>query len=169
MNAISNLDLNAGSISTKATSLMNSISGEIVNECAWETNLVNNVVFNMVAMLNPIPGVTGRLSILKGPDITLVGEGIPGTSILPAAHVRMAVSAAQPCGVVDVITGTTGGKATVVTTGAGGIGEFVTAAGGAIVNAVTSGTIAYSVGAGIASFGCGVGPTQIYGLPLMLN
>ena len=169
MNAISNLDLNAGSISTKATSLMNSISGEIVNECAWETNLVNNVVFNMVAMLNPIPGVTGRLSILKGPDITLVGEGIPGTSILPAAHVRMAVSAAQPCGVVDVITGSTGGKATVVTTAAGGIGEFVTAAGGAIVNAVTSGTIAYSVGAGIASFGCGVGPTQIYGLPLMLN
>lgn len=167
LSAINSLDLNASSMSVKATSLMNSISGEIVNECAWQTNLVNNVVFNMIGMLNPLPGISGRLSIIKGADVTLTSEGLG--SALPATQVRMTVSAAQPGGIVDIVTGATGGHGTLVTCASGGIGEFVTGGGGAIVNQVTSGAASYSVGTGIMSMGCSVGPCQIYGLPLLLN
>ena len=167
LSAINSLDLNASSMSVKATSLMNSISGEIVNECAWETNLVNNVVFNMIGMLNPLPGISGRLSIIKGADVTLTTEGL--ASALPATQVRMTVSTAQPGGIVDVVTGATGGHGTLVTCASGGIGEFVTGGGGAIINQVTSGAASYSVGTGIMSLGCAVGPCQIYGLPLLLN
>ena len=41
---------------------------------------------------------------------------------------------------------------------------------GAITNNVMgAGVIRYNVLAGKASFGCRVGPTNVYGLPLMLN
>ena len=166
--AINEFQVEAGSINNTATSMMNSISGEIVNECAWQTNLVNNVVFNMIGMLNILPGITGRLSIIKGTDLTMTAE-VPGSSVLPAAQIRMSVGAALPSGMVDVVAGPTGGHATLVSSPGGGIGEFVTAAGGAIVNQATTGVISYGVGTGIAAFGCGVGPTQIYGLPLLLN
>ena len=166
--AINEFQVEAGSINNTATSMMNSISGEIVNECAWQTNLVNNVVFNMIGMLNILPGITGRLSIIKGTDLTMTAE-VPGSSVLPAAQIRMSVGAALPSGMVDVVAGPTGGHATLVSSPGGGIGEFVTAAGGAIVNQATTGVISYGVGTGIAAFGCGIGPTQIYGLPLLLN
>lgn len=168
LSAINNLDLNSSSMSVKATSLMNSISGEIVNECAWQTNVVNNVVFNLIGMLNPLPAITGRMSLIKGADVVLTSEGTTG-SVIPAMQVRMTNGIAQPCGIVDVVTGTTGGHGTLVTTANGGIGEFVTGGGGAIMNQVTSGVASYGVGTGIMSLGCSVGPTQIYGLPLLLN
>ena len=166
--AFNEFAVNAGNINNKATSMMNSISGEIVNECSWQTNLVNNVVFNMVGMLNILPGITGRMSIIKGPDLTMTAE-VPGTSALPATQIRMSVGASLPSGMVDIVAGTSGGHATLVACPAGGIGEFVTAGGGAIVNQVTSGVASYGVGTGLFAAGCGVGPTQIYGLPLLLN
>ena len=166
--AFNEFAVTASNINNKASSMMNSISGEIVNECAWQTNVVNNVVFNMIGMLNFLPGITGRLTMMKGPDLTLCAEGV-GTNPLPATQIRMSVGASMPSGMVDVVAGTTGGHATLVAAPGGGIGEFVTGAGGAIVNQVTSGVISYGVGTGIAAFGCGVGPTQIYGLPLLLN
>jgi len=51
----------------------------------------------------------------------------------------------------------------------GGIGEVVTSGSGAIINQVTTGVISHGVGVGFAAFGCALGPTQIYGLPVMLN
>ena len=166
--AFNEFAVNAGNINNKATSMMNSISGEIVNECSWQTNLVNNVVFNMVGMLNILPGITGRMSIIKGPDLTMTAE-VAGTSALPATQIRMSVGSSLPSGMVDIVAGTSGGHATLVACPAGGIGEFVTAGGGAIVNQVTSGVASYGVGTGLFAAGCGVGPTQIYGLPLLLN
>ena len=148
---------------------MNSISGEIINECAWKSEFINNVHFGLIGMLNVNPlSMTGRLTMIKGPDITICGTGI-GTSPLPAAHIRITECKTIPGGIVDIVNGTSGGHVTMVNTAAGGIGEFCNGGQGAIVNQVTTGLASYSVGTGIMTVGCSVGPTQVYGLPLLLN
>lgn len=167
--ALNDLNLNSGAVTIKASSLMNSISGEIINECAWKTEFINNVHFGMIGMLNVMPAaMTGRLTMIKGPDITICGTGL-GTSPLPAAHIRITECATVPGGIVDVVNGTAGGNVAMVNTASGGIGEFVNGAAGAIVNNVTTGFASYNVGTGVMTAGCSVGPTQIYGLPLLLN
>lgn len=169
LSALSNLDLNATAATIKASSLMNSISGEIINECAWKSEFINNVHFGLIGMLNVNPlSMTGRLTMIKGPDITICGTGI-GTSPLPAAHIRITECKTIPGGIVDIVNGTSGGHVTMVNTAAGGIGEFCNGGQGAIVNQVTTGLASYSVGTGIMTVGCSVGPTQVYGLPLLLN
>ena len=45
----------------------------------------------------------------------------------------------------------------------------VAAAGGAIMNNVTNGVATYNVGTGVYTAGCGGGPAQFYGLPILLN
>jgi hypothetical protein len=169
LSALSNLDLNATAATIKASSLMNSISGEIINECAWKSEFINNVHFGLIGMLNVNPlAMTGRLTMIKGPDITICGTGV-GTSPLPAAHVRITECATVPGGIVDIVNGTAGGHCTLVNTASGGIGEFVQGATGAIINNVTTGIASYNVGTGIMTIGTSTGPTQVYGLPLLLN
>ena len=108
--ALNDLNLNSGAVTIKASSLMNSISGEIINECAWKTEFINNVHFGMIGMLNVMPAaMTGRLTMIKGPDITICGTGL-GTSPLPAAHIRITECATVPGGIVDVVNGTAGGN-----------------------------------------------------------
>ena len=94
---------------------MNSISGEIINECAWKTEFINNVHFSLIGMMNPIPALTGRLTLIKGPDITICGTGL-GTSPLPAAHIRITECATIPGGIVDMVNGSAGGHVTMVNT-----------------------------------------------------
>ncbi|BCU96643.1 MAG: hypothetical protein CM15mV13_0800 [uncultured marine virus] len=65
INAVNNLDLNATATTVKSASLMNSISGEIINECQWKTEFIANAHFVMIATMNPLPAITGRLSIIK--------------------------------------------------------------------------------------------------------
>ena len=168
LSALNDLDLNGSAVTVKASSLMNSISGEIINECAWKTEFINNVHFSLIGMMNPIPALTGRLTLIKGPDITICGTGL-GTSPLPAAHIRITECATIPGGIVDMVNGSAGGHVTMVNTAAGGIGEFVNGGAGAIVNNVTTGVASYNVGSGIMTVGCLGGPTQVYGLPLLLN
>ncbi len=43
------------------------------------------------------------------------------------------------------------------------------AAGGAIINQVNNGIASYGVNTGFFAAGCSAGPTQIYGLPVLLN
>ena len=74
-NALNEFSCNASTISNKASSLMNSISGEIINECAWKTEFINNVHFKNVGMMNPIPAITGVVNLVKGPTISINGTG----------------------------------------------------------------------------------------------
>ena len=69
----------------------------------------------------------------------------------------------------DVVSGTTGAHFTFVNTASGGIAEIVNAAGGAIINQVNNGIASYGVNTGFFAAGCSAGPTQIYGLPVLLN
>lgn len=172
MTAIGDYEVNANSINNKAQALMNAISGEIINECAWETNFVNNQIYTMIGMLNPLPiAITGRLTMIKGPDVVLQSEGLTG-SLLPAAYIRSVVGTTKPCGIVETMGGTVGSVRATIGVGAG-VPSIITErikGIGAITNSVLGvGTIRYGVTAGKASFGCRVGPTNIYGLPLMLN
>ena len=45
-NALNEFAVNTSAMSVKASSLMNSISGENINECAWKTEFINNVFKN---------------------------------------------------------------------------------------------------------------------------
>jgi len=168
LNAHNELSFNASAINNKCTTLMNTVSGEIINEAAWKSEFINNVIFQNIGMTNVIPGLTGRCTMIKGLDLTICGSGA-GTSPLPAAHVRIAECTGQPGGMVDLVTGTGGGHLTLVKTPKGGIGEFVTGAGGAILNTVNNGAMAYTVGTGVYTAGCTGGLAQFVGLPIMLN
>ena len=170
--AIGNYEVNANSITNKSQALMNSISGEIINECAWETNFVNNQIYTMIGMLNPIPiAVTGRLTMIKGPDVVLQSEGLTG-SLFPAAYIRSVVGLTKPCGIVETMSGTVGSVRATIGLGKGIpsiITERIKGVGAITNNVMGAGVIRYNVLAGKASFGCRVGPTNVYGLPLMLN
>ena len=168
INAVNNLDLNATATTVKSASLMNSISGEIINECQWKTEFIANAHFVMIATMNPLPAITGRLSIIKGPDITICGTGI-GLSPMPAAHIRIAETGAKGGGMLDTVVGAKGGHMTVVTAAKGVIGELAAGPGGGIVNVVPVGQARYNVGAGKMVVGTAGGPTQIIGLPIFLN
>ena len=167
-NAVQDIALNAqGSISNKATGLLNTISGELINECAWKTEFINSVHYKNVALMNMLPGITGVVNIVKGPTLSINGTGL-GTSPMPAAQINI-IESTTPGGIVDIINGSAGGRLTMVNTAKGGIGEFVNAAGGAIMNNVTNGVATYNVGTGVFTAGCGGGPAQFYGLPILLN
>ena len=168
INAVNNLDLNATATTVKSASLMNSISGEIINECQWKTEFIANAHFVMIATMNPLPAITGRLSIIKGPDITICGTGI-GLSPMPAAHIRIAETGLKGGGMLDTVVGAKGGHMTVVTAAKGVIGELAAGPGGGIVNVVPVGQARYNVGAGKMVVGTAGGPTQIIGLPIFLN
>tara|TARA_A100001388_G_scaffold25834_1_gene16671 strand:- start:7931 stop:10393 length:2463 start_codon:yes stop_codon:yes gene_type:complete len=168
LNAHNEISFNASAINNKCATLMNTVSGEIINEAAWKSEFINNVIFQNVGALNPMPGLTGRCTMIKGLDLTICGSG-GGTSALPAAHVRIAECTGQPGGMVDLVSGTAGGHLTLVKTPKGGIGEFVTGAGGGILNTVSNGVATYTVGTGVFTAGCTGGLAQFVGLPIMLN
>ena len=68
----------------------------------------------------------------------------------------------------DILTGAISGvHNTFIAAPTGVITEFVTA--GNIMNQVVTGMASYGVGAGYMATGCGFGPHQVYGLPLLLN
>ena len=68
----------------------------------------------------------------------------------------------------DVLLGSVAAAhTTFIATPTGVISEFVPT--GSILNQVAAGLINYSVGTGYMAVGCGLGPNQVYGLPLLLN
>ena len=100
-------------------------------------------------------------------DVTM---DLPFPGPTPPAQIRMSVGQAQPSAMADIVTGASpGAHMTMVATPTGGIGEIVTGGSGAIINQVTTGLVSYGVGTGLAALGSALGPTQIYGLPVMLN
>ena len=127
--------------------------------------------FNLIATLNPLPAITGRVSIIKGPDITICGSGF-GTSPMPAAHIRIAETGPVGGGMLDSVstaTGGVGGHVTLNTIPGGVIAELNMGPGGSIVNQVLVGQARYNVLTGKFVAGCTGGPTQIVGLPIFLN
>lgn len=169
LTGISAINLKSQEINNQAGVINNEAHGEIINESNWITSFLNCGRFDMIGLFQLMPVVTGQFSIVKG-SIVDVAMDLPFPGAAPPAQVRMCVGSSRPAAMADIVTGTSaGGHMTMVATPTGGIGEVVTAGSGAIINQVTTGVISHGVGVGFAAFGCALGPTQIYGLPVMLN
>ena len=113
--------------------------------------------------------VTGQYSLVKGAIVDVTMDA-PFPGVTPPAQIRMGVGNSKPAAMADLITGgSPGAHVTLLATPKGGIAEVVTGGTGAIINQCTTGLVSYGVGTGLAALGSGLGPTQIYGLPVMLN
>ena len=167
INAIS---LDAPEINNQANVITNKASGEIINEANWITSFLACGRFDVIGIFSMIPGVvTGQYSLVKGAIVDVTMDA-PFPGVTPPAHIRMSVGNTKPGAMADIVTGgSPGAHMTMIATPTGGIGEIVTGGSGAIINQCTTGLVSYGVGTGLAALGSGLGPTQIYGLPVMLN
>lgn len=165
--AVEGINLNAQTVRTEANTIENVADGEIVNEANWITSFLNAGRFEFVALFNPFAALTGQFSLVKGSIVDIVTD-LPFPSVSPPTHTRIAVSSTIPGSMNDIIAGSVSGvHNTFIAAPTGVITEFVTA--GNIMNQVVAGMASYSVGAGYMATGCGFGPHQVYGLPLLLN
>ena len=145
--------------------------GEITMEANWISKFLGSGELAYVNMfsLDVVPKISGVFQMVKGSivDACVDQPGIP--PLMPPLHIRIANATTMVGGMADVVTGTTGAHFTFVNTSSGGIAEIVNAAGGAIINQVNNGIASYGVNTGFFAAGCSSGPTQIYGLPVLLN
>ena len=166
---ISGITLDAPDVHTSATSITNKATGEIVNEASWITSFLACGRMDIIAIFQTMPVFTGSYSLVNGSIVDICMDA-PMGSVSPAMHVRMSLGTKTAAGMADIVAGSNAGAhMTLVSTPTGGIGEIVTGGSGAIVNQVTTGLLSHGCGTGLAAFGCALGPTQIYGLPVMLN
>ena len=169
MKGNSGIKFDAPEIHPQATSITNKATGEIVNEASWITSFLKCGRMDVIAIFQTMPVFTGSYSLVNGSIVDITMDA-PMGSISPSMHVRMALGTKTAAGMADIVTGSnSGAHMTLVATPTGGIGEIVSSGSGAIVNQVTSGLLSMGCGTGLAAFGCALGPTQIYGLPVMLN
>ena len=165
--AVEGINLNAQTVRTEANTIENVADGEITNEANWITSFLNAGRFEFVALFNPFAALTGQFSLVKGSIVDIVTD-LPFPSVSPPTHTRIAFSTTIPGSMNDIIGGAVSGvHNTFIAAPTGVITEFVTA--GNIMNQVVTGMASYSVGAGYMATGCGFGPHQVYGLPLLLN
>ena len=145
--------------------------GEITMEANWISKFLGSGELAFVNMfsLDIMPKISGIFQMVKGSivDACVDQPGIPPAT--PPLHIRIANATTLVGGMADVVSGTTGAHFTFVNTASGGIAEIVNAAGGAIINQVNNGIASYGVNTGFFAAGCSAGPTQIYGLPVLLN
>ena len=145
--------------------------GEITMEANWISKFLGSGELSFVNMfsLDIMPKIAGVFQMVKGSivDACVDQPGIPPA--MPPLHIRISNATTLVGGMADVVSGTTGAHFTFVNTASGGIAEIVNAAGGAIINQVNNGIASYGVNTGFFAAGCSAGPTQIYGLPVLLN
>lgn len=169
LKGVSGITFDAPDVHTSATSITNKATGEIVNEASWITSFLSCGRMDVIAIFQTMPVFTGSYSLVNGSIVDITMDA-PVGSVSPAMHVRMSLGTKGAAGMADIVAGSgAGAHMTLVSTPTGGIGEIVTGGSGAIVNQVTSGLLSHGCGTGLAAFGCALGPTQIYGLPVMLN
>ena len=171
LKGINAINIDAPEVNTSANAISQKATGEIINEANWITSFLACGRFDIVGIFSSAltSAVTGQYSLVKG-AIVDVAMDLPFPGPTPASQIRMTVGQNNPSAMADIVTGgSPGAHMTMVATSTGGIGEIVTGGQGAIINQVTTGLVSYGVGTGLAALGSGLGPTQIYGLPVMLN
>ena len=165
--AIESLMINSQNVKIEGNTIENIADGEIVNQANWITSFLNAGRFEFIGLFNPFAALTGQFTIVKGSIIDITCD-LPFPSVAPPAHVRIAIGTSVPASQIDIIAGSTSGAhAEFIACPSGVIGEFVPQ--GSIVNQVVTGLSSYSVASGYMATGCGFGPHQVYGLPLLLN
>ena len=159
--------INSQNVKIEGNTIENIADGEIVNQANWITSFLNAGRFEFIGLFNPFAALTGQFTIVKGSIIDITCD-MPFPAVAPPAHVRIAIGTTVPASQIDIIAGSTSGAhAEFIAAPSGVIGEFVPQ--GSIVNQVVTGLSSYSVASGYMATGCGFGPHQVYGLPLLLN
>ena len=167
MTGIESLMVNSQNVKIEGNTIENIADGEIVNQANWITSFLNAGRFEFIALFNPFAAITGQFSLVKGAIIDITCD-LPFPAVAPPTQIRMSIGQTLPATMADILAGSTNGfHATFVAAPTGVISEFVPM--GTLINQVGTGMASYSVGAGYFAAGCAGGPTQIYGLPVMLN
>ena len=142
--------------------------GEIIQQANWITSFLNAGRFEFIALFNPVSAsLTGQFAIVKGSIVDITADQ-PFPGMAPPTQIRISVGTTMPSSFADIMVGTQNAfHATFVACPTGVIAEFVPS--GAIINQCNAGLGAYVVNTGYLAAGCAMGPTQIFGLPVLLN
>lgn len=170
--AISNINLKASSIKNECVSMTNSVDGECLDEFGMHTTFVNTLQTTIIALLNPLAPITGRVTYMQGADMTIIQEKLIGIPGVPPVKFDVTIGIKQPTGFIRLATGATNASSLDLMQGAtAAAGRFVQGGSGLICDANNSGGGAsiYHNAVGIFAAGCLVGPAQFYGLPIFLN
>jgi len=170
--AISNINLKASSIKNECVSMTNSVDGECLDEFGTHTTFVNSLQTTIIALLNPLAPITGRITYMQGADMTIIQEKLIGIPGVPPVKFDVTLGIKQPTGFIRLANGAQNATSIDLMQGAtAAAGRFVQGASGLIVDANNSGGGAsvYHNAIGVFAAGCLVGPAQFYGLPIFLN
>ena len=142
--------------------------GEIIQQANWITSFLNAGRFEFIALFNPMSAsLTGQFAIVKGSIVDITAD-LPFPGMAPPTQIRISVGTQMPSSFADIMVGSQNAfHATFIAAPTGVIAEFVPS--GAIINQCNAGLGAYVVNTGYLAAGCAMGPTQIFGLPVLLN
>jgi len=161
------VNINSQTVRIEANTIENVADGEIVNEANWITSFLNAGRFEVIAIFNPFAAITGQFSFVRGSIIDITTD-LPFPTIAPPNQTRIGLNNTHPVSFNDILLGSTNGiHSTFILAPTGVISEFCT--NGANITTVVTGLLSTSLGTGYMATGCGLGPHQVYGLPLLLN
>ena len=165
--AIESLMLNSQNVKIEGNTIENIADGEIVNQANFITSFLNAGRFEFIALFNPFAALTGQFTIVKGAIVDITCD-LPFPAAAPPSQVRISIGTTVPSSMADILAGSQNAlHATFVAAPTGVIAEFVPS--GSLINQVVTGMASYSCATGYLAAGCGFGPCQIYGLPVLLN
>ena len=165
--AIESLMINSQNVKIEGNTIENIADGEIVNQANFITSFLNAGRFEFIALFNPFAALTGQFTMVKGAIVDITCD-LPFPAAAPPSQVRISIGTQVPSSMADILAGSQNAlHATFVAAPTGVIAEFVPS--GSLINQVVTGMASYSCATGYLAAGCGFGPCQIYGLPVLLN
>ena len=165
--AIESLMINSQNVKIEGNTIENIADGEIVNQANFITSFLNAGRFEFIALFNPFAALTGQFTMVKGAIVDITCD-LPFPAAAPPSQVRICIGTTVPSSMADILAGSQNAlHATFVAAPTGVIAEFVPS--GSLINQVVTGMASYSCATGYLAAGCGFGPCQIYGLPVLLN
>ena len=165
--AIESLMINSQNVKIEGNTIENIADGEIVNQANFITSFLNAGRFEFIALFNPFAALTGQFSMVKGAIVDITCD-LPFPAAAPPSQIRISIGTTVPSSMADILAGSQNAlHATFVAAPTGVIAEFVPS--GSLINQVVTGMASYSCATGYLAAGCGFGPCQIYGLPVLLN
>ena len=166
--AIESMQINSQNTKIEGNTIELMADGEIIQQANWITSFLNAGRFEFIALFNPMSAsLTGEFAIVMGSIVDITAD-LPFPGMAPPTQIRISVGTQMPSSFADIMVGSQNAfHATFIAAPTGVIAEFVPS--GAIINQCNAGLGAYVVNTGYLAAGCAMGPTQIFGLPVLLN
>ena len=155
--AIESMQINSQNTKIEGNTIELMADGEIIQQANWITSFLNAGRFEFIALFNPMSAsLTGQFAIVKGSIVDITAD-LPFPGMAPPTQIRISVGTQMPSSFADIMVGSQNAfHATFIAAPTGVIAEFVPSG-------------AYVVNTGYLAAGCAMGPTQIFGLPVLLN